>query len=330
MSDAASDPHEEIRPVELGNDGYVADPPNLPGHVVARQDPDDVLTHLANDLLDHALQCVREFGHFHLALSGGHTPFPLYQRLMTDPLYRGLPWARTHLWIVDERRVPFEDDLSNYKHIHEIFADHSGIPANQMHPIQATRDDADVLYEQELQEVLGWREKGHDRLDYVLLGMGPDGHTASLFPNSRALDVEDRLVTMNSGPTVVPPDRVSMTYKLLNASRMICPLVMGEEGLDDPPDRHRRRSLPRRPHQGDQPRGRRAPLVPRRRGLRGGLNGSATGGEAVLEQGRRRDRVADPLLAGVGAAAAAILDPPRSWSVVHPAGAPGAPNAPRS
>lgn len=228
MSDAASDPHEEIRPVELGNDGYVADPPNLPGHVVARQDPDDVLTHLANDLLDHALQCVREFGHFHLALSGGHTPFPLYQRLMTDPLYRGLPWARTHLWIVDERRVPFEDDLSNYKHIHEIFADHSGIPANQMHPIQATRDDADVLYEQELQEVLGWREKGHDRLDYVLLGMGPDGHTASLFPNSRALDVEDRLVTLNSGPTVVPPDRVSMTYKLLNASRMICPLVMGE------------------------------------------------------------------------------------------------------
>ena len=59
---------------------------------------------------------------------------PLYQRLMVDPRYRDLPWG-THLWIVDERRVPFDDERSNHKHIGEIFADHSGIPRSHLHPM---------------------------------------------------------------------------------------------------------------------------------------------------------------------------------------------------
>ena len=157
---------------------------------------------------------------------------PLYQRLMIDPAYRRMPWRKTHLWIVDERRVPFDDERSNFRHIKEIIGDHSDIPGNQLHPIEATRADAAESYERTIQEVLGWREKGQDRLDFVLLGMGPDGHTASLFPESRALDVEDRLVTSNDGPSVVPPDRITMTYRLINASRMIVPLVTGAGKAD--------------------------------------------------------------------------------------------------
>lgn len=221
------EPSSDVRPIGIEKDESTPDAPSLPGEVEVFAEADHALDRLAGELVVHALECVRRFGDFHLALSGGSTPMPLYERLMIDPAYRRMPWRKTHLWIVDERRVPFDDDRSNYKHIKEIIGDHSDIPPNQLHPMEATRDDADVAYEQALQEALGWREKGQDRLDFVLLGMGPDGHTASLFPNSRALDVDDRLVTLNDGPTVVPPDRVTMTYKLINASRMIVPLVIG-------------------------------------------------------------------------------------------------------
>lgn len=203
--------------------------PKLPGQVVVRRDDEDLHAALAADLLIHAQNCARRFGDFHLALSGGSTPLPFYTRLMLDPAYREFPWRKTHLWIVDDRRVPESDDRYNYKHIHEILGEHSGIPIEQMHPMRVLEDDADAQYEAELRQTLAWREKGHDRLDFVLLGMGDDGHTASLFPNSPALDSGDRLVVINSGETVTPPDRVTMTYKLINASRFIAVLVTGEK-----------------------------------------------------------------------------------------------------
>jgi 6-phosphogluconolactonase len=147
---------------------------------------------------------------------------------MVDPAFRDLPWAQTHLWMVDERRVPLDDEKSNFRHIRELIVEHSGIPREQAHEIDATADDADVRYERELRETLGWRERGHDRLDYVLLGMGGDGHTASLFPNSAALEEKERLVVINDGPGVTPPPRVTMTYPLINAARFIALLVTGE------------------------------------------------------------------------------------------------------
>lgn len=206
--------------------------PALPGGVVVRGDAEDLHSAMGADLLLHAFNCVRAFGDFHIALSGGSTPLPFYLRLMVDPMFRSLPWTRTHLWIVDERRVSFEDERSNYRHIHELIVEHSDIPPEQVHPIDALEHDADARYEKALRESLGWREKGQDRLDYVLLGMGADGHTASLFPRSPALAVRDRLVTINAGPSVAPPDRVTMTYPLINASRFIAVLVTGESKRD--------------------------------------------------------------------------------------------------
>lgn len=203
--------------------------PRLGGQVVVRRDVESVIDAMAADLLFQAMACVRKFGDFHLALSGGSTPEPLYRRLMVDPLYRDLPWARTHVWIVDERRVPFDDERSNFKMIKEFIGDHSGIPRSQVHPMHATRETADTDYERELREHLGWREKGHDRLDFVVLGMGADAHTASLFPGSPALTATGRLAVINAGPTVTPPDRVTMTFELLNASRFVGVMVTGEK-----------------------------------------------------------------------------------------------------
>ncbi|MEL7473986.1 MAG: 6-phosphogluconolactonase [Planctomycetota bacterium] len=213
--------------------------PPLPGTVVVREDIDAVVDAAAADLMFQAVACVRAFGDFHIALSGGSTPAPLYRRLMYDPNFRDLPWKRTHLWIVDERRVPFGDEKSNFGMIREWIVEHSDIPADQVHPMTPyTRDEEtgelrqaahpDVSYEAELREHLGWRPKGHDRLDYVLLGMGDDGHTASLFPNSRGLHVRDRLAVLNDGEGVVPPPRITMTFDLINAARLIAVMVTGE------------------------------------------------------------------------------------------------------
>src|SRR5690606_13508538 len=93
--------------------------PPLPGEVATAAMTDDVIDLVAADLVMHALNCVREFGDFHLALSGGSAPVPLYRRLMYDPNYRRLPWRRTHLWMVDDRCVDFDDDDSNYKMIRD-------------------------------------------------------------------------------------------------------------------------------------------------------------------------------------------------------------------
>jgi 6-phosphogluconolactonase len=200
--------------------------PTLPGTVVVRESVDDLIDAVASDLLLHAFNCVREFGDFHLALSGGSTPVPLYRRLMYDPNYRSLPWKRTHLWLVDDRRVAFNDDRSNFKLIRELIVDHSDIPPEQVHPIFALGDRPDLAYEQQLREHLGWREKGQDRPDYVLLGMGDDGHTASLMPGSPILD-DARLVTLADGGED-DPGRVTMTLHLINASRFVGVMVTGQ------------------------------------------------------------------------------------------------------
>jgi 6-phosphogluconolactonase len=210
-----------------GIEGHVEAPP-LPGTVVVRPDNEELHHALGSDLLLHAKNCVRAFGDFHLALSGGSTPLPFYERLMTDPTFRELPWEQTHLWIVDERRVPLDDAKSNFRHIAELIVDHSDVPRTNVHPMAATDDDADIAYERVMREVLGWREKGHDRLDFVLLGMGGDGHTASLFPHSPALRERERLIVINDGDAVTPPPRITMTYPLINGARFIAVLVTGE------------------------------------------------------------------------------------------------------
>ena len=217
--DASQDDHYTLEPE--------APVPALPGRVIVRGDDEDLHHALGSDLMVHAQNCVRKFGDFHLALSGGSTPLPFYRRLMVDPVFREFPWKRTHLWLVDERRVPVTDERSNWAHIASILLDHSDIPRAHAHAIDATAVDADTRYEKELQAALAWREKGHDRLDFVLLGMGDDCHTASLFPHSPALSVDDRLVVINAGPTVTPPDRVTLTYRAINSARFIAVLVTG-------------------------------------------------------------------------------------------------------
>ncbi len=201
--------------------------PPLPGKVVVAKTADAVIDLVAAEMVAQAKGCVRHYGDFQLALSGGLTPQPLYERLMYDPDCRAIPWPRTQLWFVDERAVPLDDKRSNFRLIRETIVEHSGIPKQQVHPIEAQSETADRDYESQLREVLQWRERGEDRLDFVLLGMGSDGHIASLFPFTDVLQETRHLVRRVTAPGVEVPQRVTMTFPLINAARMIAVLVTG-------------------------------------------------------------------------------------------------------
>lgn len=203
--------------------------PPLPGTVKIGADAEAALELIGRDLLSAAHESVRLLGTFHLALSGGKTPFPLYQNLMVDPMYRSLPWRNTHIWIVDERRAPMDDDTNNFKHINELIVEHSDIPKANVHPIPVDKGtEASALYEADLRETLGVRGPDEARLDFVMLGMGDNGHTASLFPHTSVLHETEHWVGDCFGPTVTPPDRVTMTYPLLNNARTLAFLVLGQ------------------------------------------------------------------------------------------------------
>jgi 6-phosphogluconolactonase len=225
-------PRPRSEPEDYGLEPEPVAGPALPGEVIVAEDADRLLDLLAAELVVAARAAVRRLGDFQLALSGGRTPQPLYERLMYDADFRQLPWIRTHLWLVDERVVPPGDERSNYSMIRETIVEHSGIPPEQVHPMPVDSETGDEDYERTLREVLQWRPPGEDRLDFVLLGMGADGHTASLFPFTGVLEERRRLVCRVTVPPergVDPPQRLTMTYPILNASRLIAVLVTGAD-----------------------------------------------------------------------------------------------------
>ncbi|MEE9404090.1 MAG: 6-phosphogluconolactonase [Algisphaera sp.] len=200
---------------------------NLPGSQHVSPDTETLFEALGESLMSCAMSAAEERGVFHIALSGGGTPEPFYIRLMTDPKFRLIPWAKTHLWIVDERCVPEDHEKSNIKMIREALADHCAMPAEQVHAMPVLADDPAGDYEAQLTKAFDMTpDQGVPKLDWVLLGMGGDCHTASLFPESPAL-ASTRWIDTNDGEKVVPPPRVTMTYPLINAAREIVVLAVG-------------------------------------------------------------------------------------------------------
>lgn len=197
-------------------------PLQLTGDVHVSATVDRLYDDLAGVLMTQVDQAIDQRGTFHLALSGGSTPEPFYHRLLLDPRYRLIPWDQMHVWIVDERRVPDDDAQCNFRMIRESLIDHVPVRRRQVHPMNATNDDAAARYHDELRTHVP-----DGKLDFVLLGMGGDAHTASLFPGSPALAEDKAWVAVNEGPAVTPPDRVTMTYPLLNSARQLAVLVTG-------------------------------------------------------------------------------------------------------
>jgi 6-phosphogluconolactonase len=166
-------------------------------------------------------------GRFSIALSGGSTPGALYRLLAEEPYQGQVPWAEVHLFWGDERCVPPDDPGSNYRLAKETLISRMPIPAGNVHRLRGELEpeEAARAYAREVRDFFcGPRP----RFDLVLLGLGEDGHTASLFPGSPALQERERLaVAAEAHYQDRPAQRVTLTLPAINAARQVLFLVAG-------------------------------------------------------------------------------------------------------
>jgi 6-phosphogluconolactonase len=158
-----------------------------------------------------------------IALAGGSTPRMLYSALAAAVGDCDVPWDSVHVFFSDERDVPHDHLDSNYHTAQRTLLDFVPIPPQQVHPMPADSDDltrSAESYAQAIRQIVPAGENGIPRFDIVLLGVGADGHTASLFPGSDALDEEDRLVLSPYVPSL-GRHRMTFTLPLINAARCV-------------------------------------------------------------------------------------------------------------
>jgi 6-phosphogluconolactonase len=190
----------------------------------------------ADDLARIAQESVAARGIFTVALAGGSTPKRLYSLLANDAPYRQLPWAQMNFFFGDERHVPPDDKDSNFLMAKETLFCSGLIPEENIHRIKAELTDAGAAaaeYDAQLHHFFEepMRLDGFPRFDLILLGMGPDGHTASLFPGSPGLEEKSRWVIANPVEKF-HTDRITLTFPVLNAARTVHLLVGGADKAD--------------------------------------------------------------------------------------------------
>lgn len=188
------------------------------------KDAEDLARHAAGLFVATAGRSLGSGGRFNVALSGGETPRRMYQMLTSDHFAYQIVWPAVQVYFSDERCVTPEDPRSNYRMVHEALLSKAGVPSGNIHRMHGEMDPAAsaAQYEKELKEQLG----ATPVLDLVLLGMGADGHVASLFPGSAALEANDRLTGVAQGPDGLA--RVTLTMRVINAAHAVAILVSGE------------------------------------------------------------------------------------------------------
>ena len=174
-----------------------------------------------------AREAVESRGQFSVALTGGSSPVQLYQLLASSPYREQVPWEETFIFWGDERWVPLTDERSNYKMAKDTLLDHVPIPIDQVFPMWGEQNPEE--YAQHYEGMLRKHFlKALPRFDLVLLGMGDDGHTASLFPGTAVLQEKEHLV---QAYYLEPQDmyRITLTAPCINQSRRIVFLTFGEK-----------------------------------------------------------------------------------------------------
>lgn len=195
---------------------------------------------LAEIILRTALKAVSEKGFFTFVLAGGETPKTLYKTLAAEPFCKKMPWEKTYLFFSDERLVPHDHHNSNYLMVKNSLIDNISIPAKNVLAVPTdipTPSAVAVSYEKTIKRV--FEENSGEKIDayhfpcfdFILLGMGEDGHTASLFPGTFAIKVKDFIVTSLTPPQGVTPalKRITLTFPAINNGDNVYFLVSGDK-----------------------------------------------------------------------------------------------------
>jgi len=189
-------------------------------------DPDAVAKRAATLVAEHARAAAKARGRFTFAVSGGHTPWVMLRELASERV----PWNEVHVVQVDERVAPVDSDERNFKHLRESLLSHVPLPPANLHAMPVEADDlaaAAAQYARTLESLAG----SPPVLDLVHLGLGPDGHTASLVPGDAVLEVGDVWVAMTAG-LYQGCHRMTLTYPVLDHARSVLWLVAGAEKVD--------------------------------------------------------------------------------------------------
>src|SRR5689334_3849882 len=191
----------------------------------------DFAADAANFILALAHKALAERNEFRIALSGGNTPRPIYSEIAR--VGRDLPWDRVLITFGDERCVPPEDDQSNFKMARETLLIPASVPEKSILRMRGEIDPqiAAQQYQDELDLLATQRGEQLYRHDLLLLGLGPDGHTASLFPETAALNETDRRVIANFVPKF-NSWRLTFTFPLINHARHVCFIVNANKNAD--------------------------------------------------------------------------------------------------
>lgn len=185
----------------------------------------------AGKFVEIAKDSVEKRGQFTVALSGGSTPKKLYALLAEEPFRSKIEWGKIQFFFGDERFVPKDSEESNYRMANEALFSKVEIPNENIHEFQTENGEAKIVAElmkSEIRKVFELKENEFPRFDLIFLGMGADGHTASLFPETTALKEDKRIVVENYVPEF-ETFRLTFTFPTINNARNIIFLIAGQD-----------------------------------------------------------------------------------------------------
>ena len=194
-------------------------------NLLVYETPEELAEAAAGDFVARAEEAMNGRGRFAVVLAGGSTPKATYEALAQDHADR-LDWSKVHVFFGDERTVRPDHEDSNYRMVRETLLSHIRVGSVHRMRCELPATEAAADYEEQLREFFG--TNGVPAFDLILLGLGEDGHTASLFPETSALDVTDRWVVVN--PVLkLETSRLTLTIPVINAAKSVTFLVVGED-----------------------------------------------------------------------------------------------------